>query len=212
MSTPGRIRVKYCGMTRIEDARHAAALGADGVGLSFYPPSPRAVDPEQAARIVGALPPLVTAVGVFVDPTPEDLEQVLSRVPLDLLQFHGNEDPTLCESTGRPWIKTVGMREGVDVRAVAQRYGGARGLLLDTFSAQKKGGTGRAFDWSLVPPDPGLPVLLAGGLDADNVASAIAAVRPYGVDVNGGVESSPGIKDAARMTAFMREVERAQAA
>jgi phosphoribosylanthranilate isomerase len=207
-----RVRVKFCGMTRAADARVAVALGADAIGLIFYPPSPRAVAVEQALAVLDAVGPLVTTVGVFVNPSASELAAVLARVPLDMLQFHGEEDPALCAGAGRPWIKAVGMREGVDARAAARRYAGARGLLLDTFSARIKGGTGRAFDWTLVPAELDRPVILAGGLDAGNVAQAIAAVRPYAVDVNGGVESSPGVKDARKMEAFMQEVERAQAA
>lgn len=207
-----RVRVKFCGMTRPDDARAAVALGADAIGLIFYPPSPRAVSVEQALAVLDAVGPLVSTVGVFVNPSASELAAVLTRMPLDMLQFHGEEDPALCAGAGRPWIKAVGMREGVDARAAARRYAGARGLLLDTFSARKKGGTGHAFDWTLVPADLDRPVILAGGLDAANVAQAIAAVRPYAVDVNGGVESSPGVKDARKMEAFMQEVERAQAA
>jgi phosphoribosylanthranilate isomerase len=199
-------------MTRPEDARVAARLGADAIGLIFYPPSPRAVGVEQALAVLEALPPLVTTVGVFVDPQPEELARILERVPLDMLQFHGQEDPLVCAGAGRPWIKAVGMREGVDARSVAGRYPGARGILLDTFSARTKGGTGRAFDWSLVPADLGKPLLLAGGLDAGNVRAAIQALRPYAVDVSGGVESAPGLKDENKMQAFMREVESVQAA
>jgi len=207
-----RVRVKFCGITRAQDAEQAARLGADAIGLIFYPPSPRAVTPQQALEVIGALPPLVSVVGVFVDPQSDALAQVLERVPLDLLQFHGEEDPALCAGAGRPWIKSVGMRAGVDVQAAARRYAGARGLLLDTFSARDKGGTGRAFDWALVPAHAGKPLLLAGGLDPGNVAAAIRAVRPHAVDANGGVELRPGIKDAQRMEAFMREVESVEAA
>lgn len=199
-------------MTRPADARVAVALGADAIGLIFYPPSPRAVSVDQALAVLDAVAPLVSTVGVFVNPTAAELDAVLARVPLDMVQFHGEEDPVLCAGARRPWIKAVGMREGVDPRVTARRYPGARGLLLDTFSAREKGGTGRVFDWTLVPADLDRPVILAGGLDAGNVAQAIAAVRPYAVDVNGGVESSPGVKDVGSMEAFMQEVKRAQAA
>lgn len=205
-----RVRVKFCGITRAEDARAAADLGADAIGLIFYPPSPRSVSVEQALNVLAGLPPLVTTVGVFVDPTGPDLEAVLTRVPLDLLQFHGQEDPALCSRAGRPWIKAIGMREGVDVRTVAGRYPEARAVLLDTFSARSKGGTGRAFDWSMVPGDLDHPVILAGGLGPGNVATAIRTVRPFAVDVNGGVESTPGMKDVEKMRAFMKEVDGAQ--
>lgn len=209
---PLRVRVKVCGMTRAEDALAAARLGADAVGLIFYPPSPRAVGVDQALAVVRDLPPLVTLVGVFVNPDAAQLAAVLARLPLDMLQFHGEEEPELCASAGRPWVKAIGMRQGVDVRAAARRYQGARGLLLDTFSAKDKGGTGRSFDWTMVPADLGTPLLLAGGLDAGNVQAAIRAVRPYAVDVNGGVEAAPGLKDQMKMEAFMREVQRVQAA
>jgi phosphoribosylanthranilate isomerase len=155
---------------------------------------------------------MVTVVGVFVDPDPAHLAAVLTRVPVDMLQFHGEEEPAFCASVGRPWMKAIGMREGVDVRAAARRYSGARGLLLDTYSAKDKGGTGRSFDWTLIPTDLEMPLVLAGGLDAGNVSVAIRSVRPYAVDVNGGVESAHGIKDQTKMEAFMREVQRAQAA
>lgn len=207
-----RVRVKFCGMTRAADARAAAALGADAIGLIFYAPSPRAVTAEQAVEILDGLPALVSVVGVFVDPTAAEVEAILSRVPLDVLQFHGHEDPELCAAYGRPWMKAVGMRDGVDVRAVADRYPQARAILLDTFSARARGGTGRVFDWSLVPRDLGRPVVLAGGLGPANVAGAIRTVRPFAVDVNGGVEAAPGIKDVDKMHAFIREVDGAQAA
>ena len=212
MGASRRVRVKFCGMTRAEDARAAGQLGADAIGLNFYPPSPRCVTPEQALEVVAALPPLVTSVGVFVDPDEAELDAVLAQVPLDLLQFHGLESPAQCARSGRPWIKAVGMRAGVDVAATAARYPQAKGLLLDTFSARSKGGTGRAFDWALVPTDLGRPVILAGGLSAENVADAIRSVRPFGVDANGGVEASPGIKDVNKMQAFMREVNGVQTA
>jgi len=206
------VRVKFCGMTRAEDARAAAALGVDAIGLIFHPPSPRAVDADRAAAVVDGLAPFVTRVGVFVDPRPGAVEQVLARVPLDLLQFHGDEPPELCAAYGRPWIKAVAMRSRDDALAAARRYAGASALLLDTWSAQRRGGTGRAFDWSQVPQQLDRPVLLAGGLVAGNVADAIRAVRPYAVDTASGVESAPGVKDHDKMKAFMKEVTRGQAA
>jgi phosphoribosylanthranilate isomerase len=208
----GRVRVKLCGMTRGEDARMAAALGADAVGLIFHPPSPRAVGAEQAAAVLEGLAPFVARVGVFVNPRPEALRAVLERVALDVVQFHGDEPPELCAAAGRPWIKAVAMRCRADAERAARRYSGAAALLLDTHSTQRRGGTGRTFDWSMVPRDLGLPVLLAGGLEPGNVAQAIRVVRPYAVDAASGVESAPGIKDHGKMQDFIREVTRGQAA
>ena len=206
-----RVRVKFCGITRPEDARCAAELGADAIGMIFYAPSPRAVDVRQALRILAAVPPLLTTVGVFVDPHAEELAEVLAQVPLDHLQFHGDESPQFCARAGRPWIKAMAMREGLDVSHAAAQYLDsaypARGFLLDTYSARSKGGTGRTFNWDLVPNDLSAPIILAGGLDASNVAAAIRSVAPYAVDVSGGVEQSPGIKDHKKMEEFMQEVK-----
>ncbi len=201
-----RTRVKICGLTRAEDAREAARLGADAIGLVFYPKSPRAVNAEQALRVLQGLPPFVSVVGLFVDPTETDVRQVLERVPLDLLQFHGEEPAALCEGFGRPWIKAIRMREGIDLRAARQRYGAATGLLLDSYQPGVPGGTGVGFDWDRIPRELASEIVLAGGLTPANVASAVRSLRPYAVDVSGGVESAKGIKDPAKMAAFMREV------
>ena len=205
-----RVRVKFCGITRPDDARCAAQLGADAVGLIFYPPSPRAVDVEQALEVLSVIPAMVTTVGVFVNPQPDELDAVLARVPLDLVQFHGDEAPDECARSPRPWMKAIAMCDEVDVSALAMRYVGARALLLDTFSVDRKGGTGRTFDWELIPGNLNVPIVLAGGLNAGNVAAAIRAVRPHAVDVNGGVESAPGVKEHKKMEAFMKEVQRVQ--
>lgn len=211
-SVATRVRVKFCGMTRPDDARYAAQLGADAIGLIFYPPSPRSVNPEQACKVLATLPAMVTTVGVFVNPSHEELDAVLDRVPLDMVQFHGDESPQQCALSSRPWMKAVAMRDDVDLAECASQYAGARALLLDTFSVAVKGGTGRTFDWTLIPADLGMPIVLAGGLDAGNVGAALEAVRPHALDVNGGVESAPGIKDHTKMKAFMNEVQRGQAA
>ena len=205
----GRTRVKICGITRSEDGAYAARCGADAIGLVFYPASPRAVDGGRATAIVRALPPFVTVVGLFVDPEPAWVRRVLADVPLDLLQFHGDEPPELCGAFGRPYLKAMAVREGVDLRAWARRHGDACGLLLDSYHPALRGGTGTTFDWSQVPPDLGKPVVLAGGLTPENVAEAVRKVRPYGVDVSGGVESEKGIKDPDRVAAFMRGVNSA---
>lgn len=203
------VRSKICGITRIEDALAAAEAGADAIGLVFYTRSPRAVDVRQARAIIAALPPFVTTVGLFVNATRCELNEILEGVPLDLLQFHGDETPQDCEGYQRPWIKALRVRPGDDLEAACQQYAGARGILLDTYVPGVPGGTGEAFDWSLVPARLSKPVILAGGLSADNVGQAIAQVRPYAVDVSGGVEQAKGIKDAAKIEAFLQAVKQA---
>lgn len=200
------VRSKICGITRIEDALAAVAAGADAIGLVFYAKSPRAVSVEQAAAILQALPPFVTSVGLFVDMPRAELQALLQRLPLDLLQFHGDESPADCEGHGRPYIKALRVRPGEDVAAAMAPYAGARGILLDTFVEGVPGGTGATFDWSLIPRQAVKPIILAGGLEAGNVAAAIRQVRPYAVDVSGGVEASKGIKDAGKIRAFVQAV------
>jgi len=204
------VRSKICGITRVEDALAAVEAGADAIGLVFYGKSPRAVSVEQAAAILHVLPPFVTTVGLFVDMPRDELQQLLQRLPLDLLQFHGDESPADCEGYGRPYIKALRVRPGEDVAAAMAPYTGARGILLDTFVEGVPGGTGASFDWSLVPERAAKPIILAGGLDAGNVAAAIRQVCPYAVDVSGGVEVSKGIKDADKIRAFVRAVHDAQ--
>lgn len=205
-----RTRVKICGLTRAEDALAACRYGADAVGLIFYPPSPRGVELATACDISGKLPPFVTVVGVFVNPDRALLNRALSEAGIDVIQFHGDEDRGFCESFGKPYIKAVRVQPGVDLHRVARDFGSARALLLDSFETERRGGTGRAFDWSLIPRDLEKPFILAGGLRPDNVAAAIAAVRPYAVDGNGGVESSPGVKDHQKIEAFIQEVNSGQ--
>lgn len=202
-----RVRSKICGITRVEDALAAVEAGADAIGLVFYAKSPRAVSIEQAKAIVAALPPFVTSVGLFVDMPRETLQAVLREVPLDLLQFHGDESPADCEGFARPYIKALRVRADQDVARMMAPYSGACGILLDTFVEGVPGGTGAAFDWSLVPREAGKPIILAGGLTPDNVAQAIAQVRPYAVDVSGGVEAAKGIKDAGKVKAFLQAVQ-----
>jgi phosphoribosylanthranilate isomerase len=196
-------RVKICGITRHKDGLAAAAAGADAVGLVFAD-SPRRVAPEQARAIAGALPPFIKVVGLFVDAPAEAVRAVLGRVPLDLLQFHGREAPDYCRTFGRPYIKTIHMKDDVDAAGTAGRYSDAAGILFDAFDPRLAGGSGATFDWSRVPRDLAMPVILAGGLTPDNVAEAVRTVRPYAVDVSSGVESSKGIKDAAKVAAFIR--------
>lgn len=201
------VRSKICGITRIEDALIAAAAGADAIGLVFYPKSPRAVSIQQARAIIAALPPFVTTVGLFVDASRCELGEILDAVPLGLLQFHGDESAADCEGFHRPYIKALRVKPGDDLTAQIESYASASGILLDTFVAGVPGGTGEAFDWSLVPQGLNTPIILAGGLTPENVRAAIEQVRPYAVDVSGGVEASKGLKDAEKVRAFLRAVK-----
>lgn len=186
----------------------AVRLGADAIGLVFYPPSPRYVEPDQAKAIVKRLPPFVTVVGLFVEQPAAYIRQVLESVPLDLLQFHGDEGASECTGYGRPWIKAIRMRESVDLVQAGDRYADAAGLLLDTYQAGVPGGTGQTFDWRRIPREIASRIILAGGLNPDNVEQAVRKVRPYAVDVSGGVEAAKGIKDADKMAAFIAGVKR----
>lgn len=174
--------------------------------MVFYAPSPRNVTIRQAIEIVASLPPFVTAVGLFVDAKPEDIRAVLAQVRLDLLQFHGDETPGQCRRYGMPYMKAIRVKADTNLLQYAVDYADAKALLLDTYSEGMAGGTGLVFDWKLIPEKLPLPIVLAGGLNADNVAEAIRQVHPYAVDVSGGVESSKGIKDADKIAAFMRGV------
>lgn len=203
------VRVKICGITRLADALVAVAAGADALGFVFYAPSPRHIDPEQAAAIIRQLPPFVTTVALFVNETAEQVAAVIAETGIDLLQFHGDESPEFCDQFARPYFKALRMAPGVDVLAESRRYEHARGILLDAYRAGVPGGTGDVFDWNRVPANLDKPLILAGGLDYTNVAQAVAQVHPYAVDVSGGVEQSKGVKDKSKITLFMREVARA---
>ena len=204
-----RTRSKICGITCPEDALTVASQGADAIGLVFYPPSPRNVSIEQAKAVISALPPFVTTVGLFVDADEADVKSILEWVPLDLLQFHGNESEEYCRSFGRPYFKAIRMAEEVDLNEEAARYASASALLLDSYQKGVPGGTGDAFNWARIPDGLDKPIILAGGLGPENVEEAIRTVRPYAVDVSSGVEAAKGIKDAEKIIAFMRGVERA---
>lgn len=202
-----RTRIKICGITRVEDALAAANLGADAIGLVFYAPSPRCVSIDNAREIVAALPPFVTTVGLFVNATQAIINQVLSTVKLDCLQFHGDETEADCMRYNLPYLKAIRVRPETNLIQYALSYKTAKALLLDTYSATAVGGTGQVFDWRMVPEHMPKPIVLAGGLNADNVAQAIAQVKPFAVDVSGGVESAKGIKDNYKMAAFIAAVQ-----
>lgn len=201
-----RTRVKICGLTRPGDALAAAELGADALGLVFYPPSPRAVTVEQAAAVAAVLPPFVTVVGLFVNEEPDVVRDVLARVRIDLLQFHGDEEPDYCAQFGKPYIKAVRVQESTDLTREVCHYAAAQALLLDAFDASARGGTGLAFDWNRVRVPEGGRIVLAGGLAPENVRQGLETVRPCAVDVSSGVESAKGIKDREKMAAFLNEV------
>lgn len=200
-------RVKICGITRVEDVQAAARSGADAIGLVFYAKSPRHVSIELAEQLAAALPPFVSMVGLFVDAEASLVREVLARVPLDLLQFHGDETPEYCAQFGKPYLKAIRVKAGVDLLQCASRFQAARGLLLDAHMDGVPGGTGTSFDWALIPGQLPLPVILSGGLAAVNVAAAIKQVRPYAVDVSSGVEAGKGIKDAEKIAAFINGVK-----
>ncbi|HFE48340.1 MAG TPA: phosphoribosylanthranilate isomerase [Chromatiaceae bacterium] len=204
-----RTRVKICGITRPEDADAAARAGADAIGLVFYPPSPRHVEVARAARIARGLPPFVSVVALFVNADREYIDEVLSSLPVDIIQFHGNECPDYCASFGKPWLKAIAMKEGVDLRAEAERHATASALLVDTYRPGVPGGTGEVFDWRRIPPELAGRIVLAGGLKAENVADAVRQARPWAVDVSGGVEQRKGIKDARKIADFIQQVKRA---
>jgi phosphoribosylanthranilate isomerase len=203
------VRVKICGITRLEDMRAACQAGADALGFVFYAKSPRHLSIEQARSLVAALPPFVTSVGLFVDAEPAFVRQVLTEVPLDVLQFHGNESPAECGGFARPYLKAIRVRPGADLLKYATDYHDALGLLLDAYVSGVPGGTGERFDWSLIPARFPMPVVLSGGLTPENVAEAVRQVRPWAVDVSSGVEAGPGVKDAAKVAAFIEHAKRA---
>lgn len=203
-------RVKICGITRLNDALDAAELGADAIGFVFYDKSPRNVDVAQAAAIVDALPPFLCTVGLFVNPSIIEVNAVLSQVKLDLLQFHGDEDDAFCAGFSRPYIKAIRMADDIDLAKEIEKFPRARGILLDAYDPQRYGGTGQTFEWSRVPGSLSKPIIVAGGLTSENVSSAIASMRPWAVDVSGGVEQSKGIKQRSLIEAFIRGAKRGQ--
>jgi phosphoribosylanthranilate isomerase len=203
-----RTRIKFCGLTRAADVSAAVELGVDAVGFVMVPASPRWIAPAAASKLRRSLPPFVTAVALLKDADPAFVQEVIDTLKPDLLQFHGSEDAGYCESFGVPYIKAVSMDGKVSLTALAKRYASAQGLLLDSHAPSGMGGTGKTFDWGRITRSP-KPLVLAGGLNPDNVAKAVKQVQPYTVDVSSGIERKPGIKDASKMRAFVDAVKRA---
>lgn len=197
------VRVKICGITRLEDALFAAKAGADALGFVFYDKSPRRIGVDQAATICRALPPFITRVGLFVNASADDVHSVLQRVSLDLLQFHGDETPAYCAQFGKSYLKAVRVTVATDLLKYAADFATASGLLLDAYVPGIRGGTGETFDWKLVPEQCSRPVILSGGLTPENVNDAIQRTRPWAVDVSSGVESAKGIKDMHKVAQFI---------
>ena len=200
-----RTRVKICGITRRQDAEFAVEMGVDALGFVFYSPSPRAVTVAQVKDIIEGLPPFVSIVALFVDASADEVNNCLNKLAIDIVQFHGDESVEYCEQFNTPYMKAIRMKEGVELTALAERYSSASALLLDSYQPGVPGGTGQAFDWSMIN-DIDKPIILAGGLTVDNVAMAIEQVQPYAVDISGGVEQSKGIKEQQKIHDFMHEV------
>lgn len=211
-----RTRAKICGITRVEDVQAVANAGCDAIGFVFYPPSPRSVTQAQAEVLVKAVPAYIQVVGLFVNSTADDIQDILKTVPLDILQFHGDESPEQCQAiaqqVGRRWYKAIQVKPDLDVVAEIQRYqtAGASAVLLDAWHPDLKGGTGHSFDWSTFP-QLDIPLILAGGLNPDNIEQAIHTTQAYAVDVSGGVETAKGIKDQQLIERFMQGVHRGSA-
>lgn len=200
-----KVRIKICGLTRDQDVHNAVAEGADALGFVLYAPSPRAVSAEQAAQLIQKVPAFVTTVALFVNESVEEIQRALEICPFDLLQFHGDESPEFCRQFNHPYMKAIRVRSAEDIHSAAQQYPDAKALLLDAYVENLPGGTGQAFDWRLIP-QLSIPWVLAGGLNANNVADAINQVQPFAVDISGGVEASKGIKDAQKIKDFISEV------
>lgn len=201
-----RTRVKICGLKNVEMAQEAVSQGADAIGLVFYPPSPRFVEIQAAAEIVRSIPAFVTCVGLFVNADQEEIKKTIDVTGISLLQFHGNECPEYCAGFHFPYIKALRMKDDIDLVRERDRYATARNLLLDAYKPGMPGGTGESFNWDRIPDDLKGDIILAGGLDPENISAAIESVRPYAVDVSGGVESEAGVKSVEKIHKFMRGV------
>ncbi len=209
MTVVGRTLVKICGLTREADVEAAIESGADAIGLVFYPPSPRFVSAARAAELSRPIPPFVTVTALFVNNAPTEIEKVLEQVPVNLLQFHGDETEEDCRRWSRPYIRAARMRPEMDLIQYAAEFASARGILLDAF-VEGYGGGGEVFDWTAIPKNMPLPIVLSGGLTPENVGEAVRRVRPSAVDVSSGVEIAKGVKDAAKIAAFVAAVRAAE--
>jgi phosphoribosylanthranilate isomerase len=203
-----KTRIKICGLTREEDVDAAVAAGADAIGFVLYPPSPRYITPQRAAELAKRIPPFVDVVGLFVNEAPEVVRTACAALPINVLQFHGDEDALYCRQFARPYLRAARVRPGLDLVEFAGSFPDARGLLLDAF-VEGYGGGGHVFDWTLIPPHLPSYLVLSGGLTADNVGEAVRRVRPVAVDVSSGVEASKGIKDHSKIAAFVAAVRKA---
>ena len=203
-----QVKIKFCGITRLEDADQAVAFGADALGFVFFEGSPRYIEPAAAAEIIRQLPPFVCKVGLFVNVPADKVTEIMHHTGIDLVQYHGDETPAVCGAGPQAWMKAIRVKDDLDIVTETARYRGARAVFLDAFDGTAYGGTGRQIDWHVIPQGLPPPIILAGGLTADNVADAIRIVRPYAVDVSGGIESSKGIKDPSKMRQFITEVRR----
>lgn len=200
-------RVKICGITTQEDAQHAIDCGADAIGFVFYKPSPRFVEPAVARSIALSVGPFVSIVGLFVNASAEEISETLKQVPINVIQFHGDETNEFCQQFSSPFIKAFRMAPGIEVESLLDDYPDASGFILDAYKPGVPGGTGQSFEWQRFPRDSGRPLILAGGLNPSNVESAVVATKPYGVDVSGGVEMAPGHKDPTKVMAFINAVK-----
>ena len=204
----GRVRIKFCGITNLQDAIESERLGVDALGFVFYKPSPRYIDPLVAAQIIKKLSPFVSTVGLFVNATQQEVSEISELTKIDVVQYHGDESPDYCESSSKPWIKALRVGGGEDLVKEVCRFRNAKAILFDSYDGERYGGTGALFDWSLLPKKVACPTILAGGLNAKNVVEAIRRVEPFCLDVSGGIEASKGIKDRVKMEDFVEEVNK----
>jgi phosphoribosylanthranilate isomerase len=204
----GRVRIKFCGITNLQDALDADCLGVDALGFVFYKPSPRYISPLVAAQIIEKLSPFVSTVGLFVNATLQEVSEISDLTKIDMLQYHGDESPEYCESSLKPWIKALRVGGDENLNQEVLRFRNAKAILFDSYDVERRGGTGTSFDWSLLPAQVTCPIILAGGLNSKNVVGAIRHVKPSCVDVSGGVEATKGIKDRVKMKDFVAEVNK----
>jgi phosphoribosylanthranilate isomerase len=202
-------KVKFCGITNLEDAINASKLGADALGFVFYSKSSRFISPKEANEIIQKLPPFISSVGLFVNQSKKEIEDVIKACSLNLLQFHGDEDELFCKQFNLPYIKAISMKPDINLLKCIEHYHSAKALLLDSYSKETRGGSGKVFNWNSIPPNTPLPLIIAGGLNPNNVKILLELIVPYGVDVSSGIESSKGLKDYQLMKKFILGVTNA---